>query len=501
VVAPMVSRRGFAGKRIARGAGALLIPNLIFAALGCILGSVIGGRPGLALASIGSLAAAWSALCIGRKLVPHSISFPILVSVYGAQIAAQLLLTLVDATTLTNHVYTLDLADYSGPLTVSHLSVLAGSIVGAGVLYAIGLKKRRLPVDLTQSPPMQAKVYLVIAFSLCMLQSSVPFLLPNNARWIFLVFTANLDVACFFVGWFAADLHRMAPWCLCALVANCAIGGLMGQRYALVLLGLYVVGRLTSPRERHRRRVIFTALAATGPVLMVFWLVGDVRVGRGRDRIELLSFSNISGFFGAASNSLARNESRGGDFVGDALARLYAWPNAAITILTPDVVPYRGVSEWVSECRSYMTIWGWSDDAVERAFAEGTGSVHSADYGYADTLATSVEFGVIGDGWSTAGPFGVVLVGGLVALFICATEYLAFHGLGFSYAAKLILLCILAKSCILSYAGSGPMVIRTALLNVFFWALVFKMADSLQGGQTERGRLRARRDAMLANQK
>ena len=486
--------------QVARGAGALLIPNLIFAALGCLLGPVIGGRPGLALASLGSLAAAWSALCIGRRLLPHSIGFPVLVSVYGAQIAVQLLLTLANATTLTNHVYSLDLADYTGPLTVAHLSVLAGSVLGAAVLYAMGLKKRRLPVDLAQPPPTRAKVYLVIGFSLCMLQSSVPFSLPNSARWIFLVFTANLDVTCFFVGWFVADLRGIAPWCLCTLMANCAIGGLMGQRYALVLLGLYVVGRLSSPRERHRRRVICTALAATGPVLMVFWLVGDVRVGRGRDNIELLSLSNISGFFGAAKNSLARNEAKGGDFIGDALGRLYAWPNAAITILTPEVIPYRGVSEWVSECRSYMTIWGWSDDAVERAFVEGTGGVHSADYGYSDTLATSVEFGVIGDGWSTAGPFGVALVGALVTLFICLIEYIAFHGLGFGYAARLILICILAKSCILSYAGSGTMVIRTALLNVFFWVLVFKLADSLRGSKTERVRLRATRDALLANQ-
>lgn len=459
---------------------ALLISFFILAVLVCVTGLLSGGALHLALTSVATLIATWIVFRAGSKILPTSICFRIVVCVYGSQSLAQLLLALTGATTCHVGGWGMNLADHSDILALGQLSLLAGTLLAAVAWGAIAGRRHSRSVDLTQRPSAQARFVLVIALLLNISQPILKLALPDSSGWVLSVFTENLEASAFFVGWFAGDLGALANRAvLVALALNCIAGGLLGTRYPIVLLGLYLVGRLVSPRERHRRPLIAVSIAAAVPVLFFFSIVGDVRVARGRGSLDLLEPSRWSDFAEAVSVSHSDYQAKGTNPIGNTLSRLYAWPNAASIILTPDTVPYRGFAQWTAECRSYLQIGTWSSEARQRFFESGIGTGHASDYGFMNVPGDTSEFGVLADGWSTAGPVGVLVLGAFVMLALCMSEYLVLSGMHLSDTAKLIFLCILIKGCIQCYVYPAPMVIRYVVLYTGFWAACLKVVDAL----------------------
>jgi hypothetical protein len=452
----------------------------IIAVLAFIAGLRVGGALGLALTSAATLVATWIVLCVGGTILPTSISFKTVVCVYGSQSVAQLLLALAGVTTTTSGGYGMNLADHSGTLALGHLSLLAGTLLTAVVWGVIVRRQHPRSIDLTQRPTAQTRFALIVALLLNISQPILRLAIPDSSGWVLGVLTGNLEATGFFVGWFAGDLGAVANGAvLVALVVNCVVGGLLGTRYPIVLLALYLVGRLVSPRERHRRRFICASLAAAVPIVFVFSIVGDVRVKRGRGSLDLLEASRLSEFGEAVLASRSSYQAKGTDPIGDTLSRLYAWPNAASTILTPDPIPYRGFAQWASKCLSYLQIWGWSSGARERFFEDAIGTGHASDYGFTNNVASTVEFGVLADGWSTAGPVGVLVLGALVMLALCMSEEFVLYTVRQSCTGQLVFVCILIKACINCYVYPAPWVIRYIVLNTFFWVVVLKIVNGL----------------------
>ena len=480
-------RRG--GHSVIRRDGVFLIGLFIIVVLVCAAGSLTGGAVGLALTSAATLVATWIVLRVGSTILPKSICFKVVVCVYGSQSLSQLLLALTGATRCLVGAWGVNLADYPGTLALGQLSLLAGTLFAAVVWGSIVRTKQSQSIDLTKRPPAQARFVLLVALLLFISQPILNLVLPESSRWVLSVLTEDLEATGFFVGWFAGDLGPVTNWTvLIALFVNCALGGLRGTRYPIVLLGLYLVGRIISPRERSRRMLICASLAAAVPIVYLFSIIGDVRGKRGYGPLELIEPSRWGDFVEAASVSESEYQAEGTDPIGNTLSRLYAWPNAASIILTPDPIPYRGFAQWASECRSYLNIGTWSHEQRQQFYENGHGTSHASDYGFFNALGSSVEFGVISDGWSTAGPVGVLVLGSLVMLVLCMSEYLVLYKIGLSYTGKLVFLCILMKACIQCYVYPAPVVIRYVVLYSCFWAVVLRTLDILSGYHQERVR-------------
>jgi hypothetical protein len=329
------------------------------------------------------------------------------------------------------------------------------------------------------------QVYMAMALILLAARSVLPYVLTGTARYLFIVVTANLEAVCFFIGWFAADMGILGTTCLAILLGNALVLGVLGSRYGFIMLGLYVVGRLASTRERKKTRLVVVAVLLAVPVLLLFNTVGELRKTQGRGSVDLLTSSAFTTLANSTLQVAKGNDSE--ESAQGALARLYAWPNAAAVSMTPDPVPYRGIMEWLSEWPSYARIWGGSEDAKADSFEHNVGTMHAGEYGYTETLGSSVEFGVVADGWSTAGSPGVILFAFIVAFCICGAERLV-RSSGRSAAGILLLICILFKVCIMCYVYPLLLVIRTLLLTMTIWMVIIKGADAFGNRHIRMGR-------------
>ena len=479
-----IVRKG--GRPLAGPDEARLVDLIVISVSVCVAGSLVGGAPGLALTSTATLLATWFVLRIGGRILPASFCFRILVYIYGSQILIQLLLALTGKTICPSGGWGMDLTDHSGTIALSEILLLAGTLLAA-VVWGWGVRgKHSQFVDLRQCPPSKARFAIVIALLLHISQPIIGMFLPDSLSWMLSVLMEDFEAAAFFVGWFAEDIGPVANRVvLAALLVNCAIGGLRGTRYPILLLALYLIGRLVSPRERHRRRIVYASLAAAVPMVFAFSMVGQVRVLTGhesqefrRESLRLLAPSRWGGFIQTAV-ALHEYQATDTSTTGSVLSRLYAWPNAASVILTPDPVPYRGFARWVSECGSYLQIGTWSSEAREQFAQEGHGTSHASDYGFLNIPGATSEFGVLADGWSTAGPVGVFTLGFLLTLVLCMSEHLVLYSIDLSYMSKLLFLCILIKACIQCYVYPAPMVIRYVVLYSCFWIVVLKIVDAL----------------------
>jgi hypothetical protein len=471
-----------ASHSVAGQRGALLCALLIIAVFVCAIGSLTAGAISLALTSAATLLVAWIVFQVGSALLPTSLCFRLLVCVYAGQSLAQLLLALFGQTRSPTGGWGMDLADHSGVLALGEWSLLAGTLLAATMWGLLTHRTRRPSLNLTQHSTTRTRFVLIAALFLHISRLLLALALPASLVWVSNLLTEDLEAVGFFVGWFAGDLGAAAnAVVLSALAMNCVVGALLGTRYPTVLLGLYVAGRLVSPHERHRRRLIFASLAALVPLFLLFSLVGDVRVRRGRNSLDLLGISQLSGFADEIAVSRSDYQARDTDPIANTLNRLYAWPNAASTVLTPDPIPYRGFAAWASDCRPYLQIGTWGADGRQRFFASGFGTQHASDYGFMNVIGSTSEFGVLADGWSTAGPVGVLVLGFLVVMALCMSEYVVLYSVGLSYTGKLVFLCILMKACLHCNGYPTPLVIRYILLYTVFWALILKILDALSG--------------------
>lgn len=486
--AKIVSRDGrpLAGQDEAR-----LVDLIVISVIVCVTGSLIGGAPGLALTSAATLLVTWFVLRVGGRVLPTSFCFRTLVYIYGSLTLVQLFLALTGETICPVGGWGMNLVDHSGTIALSQISLLAGTLLAAVVWGWVVRGKHPQSFDLRQCPPSKARFAIVIALLLHISQPIIGMLLPDSLNWVLSVLMEDLEAAAFFVGWFAEDIGPVANRVvLAALLVNCAMGGLRGTRYPILILALYLIGRLVSPRERHRRRIVYASLAAAVPMVFAFSMIGQVRVLTGHESqefkhesLELLAPSRWGEFIqtAVALHDYQASSTSSTSTTGSALSRLYAWPNAASVMLTPDPVPYRGFARWVSECGSYLQIGTWSSEGREQFAQEGHGTSHASDYGFLNIPGATSEFGVLADGWSTAGPVGVFVLGFLVMLALCMSEHLVLYRINLSYMGKLVFLCILIKACIQCNGYPAPMVIRYVVLYTCFWVVVLKIVDTLSG--------------------
>jgi hypothetical protein len=472
-----------------RQGSAVLYVLFIFAVLVCVTGALVGGTLGLVLTSVATLVVTYVVLRFGNMILPNSICLNTVVCVYGFQTLAQLLIALARATVCPQGGWGMDLADHPGTLALGQSSLLAGTLLAIVVMSPFVKRQRVQSVNLHLRPSAQTRFVIVVALLLHIAAPLAMFVIAGYWGWLIILLTEDLIASAFFVGWFASDLSPVVNGgVFLALIANCLLGGLRGTRYPIALLGLYLAGRLFSSRERHRRRLIIITLAAGIPILLFFSIIGDLRAKRGHEQVELIAPSRWGELAEGISVTNSNYKARGTDPIAQVIQRLYAWPNAASMILSPDPIPYRGFGQWAFGCLPYLQIGTWSEENKQRFFESGVGTVQAVKYGFEVTRTTSVEFGVPADGWSTAGPAGVLVFGFLVMLALCISERIVLFKLYMSYTSRIIFTCILIKGCIQCYIYPAPLVIRYVILYTCMWIVILKLGDILSGYKTRRQR-------------
>jgi hypothetical protein len=256
----------------------------------------------------------------------------------------------------------------------------------------------------------------VLAFAGVVMVAFWPATLSDAGRvgYVIRVLNYGLLYTSFLVGLYGRGLP-LVFWSACLAVSS-AISLTTGARFfAFVPLILFLAGRIVKTPPRRRAR----ALALSG-ALMVGAIAVSGLVGLGRDRVGRSGFEDVTvnrGVEMAKGWLDVLGEAANVELLAEGVGRMVTWANPAVSILTPEVIPYRGLDTLWPELKASMSVSELSgttrEDALDLGLYQGPANL----YGFYVNAATSVEFPLLADGWSRGGPWAA-LAFGLVAVSV-----------------------------------------------------------------------------------
>jgi len=155
-----------------------------------------------------------------------------------------------------------------------------------------------------------------------------------------------------------------------------------------------------------------------GAAFFLSGLIGQVRLETGRLSVSEIGQVGVGTFLAASKDRVKEGNDKTNEEAGQletAASRLVNWPNIAVPIMTPDVVPYRGLSELDHE---FMALFELTKFTGKTYWS----NIFAIEYGFYVGETSSVEFGIVADGASRAGWFGAVLYGFIAAAALVALE-------------------------------------------------------------------------------
>lgn len=257
---------------------------------------------------------------------------------------------------------------------------------------------------------------------------------------------------------------------LLVLLANLALGFLTGSRtWGFYPIFLYGLGMFIGAPKHLKWRLAALGVPAGAVMVLFLGLSGVVRDQIGRGGGEVVTAQRVNDALIEASASLS-GESVLQNIeapVFKALTRIVRWTNVAVPVMSPDVVPYRGLSGIKGELIAAASIGQFS----------GVGATMNDvanEYGFRVDEGTSVEFGILPDAWSRGGP---------VLAFFYAMAATGFLLLGerilrnFFRAGSAIMMLLLTYLLYIGFVGfiSYSLVsqIRICVLCVIFLTVIF----------------------------
>jgi hypothetical protein len=215
-------------------------------------------------------------------------------------------------------------------------------------------------------------------------------------------------------------------WWACVF-ANGTIALSIGARYfAFLPPVLFLGGRLLDPNRRRRGRLAVTSAILLVGLLVLSGIIGVARGRVGRPRVEDVTLDGLSEMASASAQAL---EGVGGDgAVGiEGVSRMVSWTNQAVTLLTPDTVPFRGLTSLWEELNQAASIAAITGQTREDLLAQGLYSAPANLYGFFVTNSNSVEFSLLADGWYRGGAWVVVLLATIIVLVAGGAELVALN--------------------------------------------------------------------------
>jgi hypothetical protein len=412
-----------------------MVSAMVLLGAGLLIPLVESGHTAIFVASTGCLA-----LCILldlgiSALAPHLLLPRLVAGGYALQC---FWLVLVGALRLRAYA-----VDSSAPeITTAPLqAVLPNVLVPVSALLAVGFI-RLLPVPLydkenvwsqNQSAPGGISFYLALAAIVH------PLYWPAVMGGLLdrLYFIRVLNGAFVFMPLLAGRYSRRLPmvrylW-LASMTLDLVIGAVAGSRFhSLLPPALFGVGYFLATPAQKKPRILLLLGAAALPAFVISGLIGIVRSEFGRGGIEVFNVDRIQAMLDSAATHLDGADERAQNDVGvQGIGRMVVWPNLNVAMMTPTPVPYRGLSSFPTELKATMYLGYIDGSTMQDTYDLGLGSTPARLYGYRVNTHTSVDFGILADGWSRGGIPIVLLFGfllttafGLMECFICRMRYL-----------------------------------------------------------------------------
>ena len=357
----------------------------------------------------------------------YTARFFLLYYLMQAGLTAMLLLV-DDQTLLWNYTYDLPLADAVPRLCGCFL--LEG-LAAFGVCWVLRGPLRRVSQPLPPLVPRLCQAGGPVDAYLGLLAVLLVLNLFANADGLFFYFVrATLDLT--FVGAFVAGVRfrqtRRAVqvlWgvALAGAAVRAVLGGGRTDFLPLLLYGWGFYLQLTSSRQR--AAVLGVALVLAPPFVVLNGFIGSYRLQYGRvDNLNELTTDRVSTALNAR-DVVAVGQRTPLQMV---LERLFNHPNAAVVLMTPDELPYRGWANLGEDLADNFDVTGLRGKAaiadVREAWQQQEFGLGAANlYGFYSGLKSGVEFSILADGYSRAGPWGVLLYGLLAVLVLVGGEY------------------------------------------------------------------------------
>jgi len=220
------------------------------------------------------------------------------------------------------------------------------------------------------------------------------------------------------------------------LLVNAVVGVAAGTRsQALIPVVLFTVGCVSALPARRRLALGTLALAGTIPLIQFAGAVGVVRDDLGRGGLELLKPDHVREVFRHLSAALTPGGNQDAQEVNvQGLSRMLAWANVVVPVMTPEVIPYRGLDGFFTDAVQTFRIARVSDLTADDLYDAGLHNAQARAYGFTVTSSTSVEFGLAPDAWSKGGAPLALLFAVVATFALMAAERAAHridrHGLG-----------------------------------------------------------------------
>jgi hypothetical protein len=295
-----------------------------------------------------------------------------------------------------------------------------------------------------------------------------------------------------FVGRYSRVLRKAAGAWLFAMAISFFLGIATGSRFdALVPPVLFMIGRISSSPPALRRKAITVTAAMLVVFLGISGLTGIVRseVGRGRDEHgNLLSMDRLNRAADAAGRVFTSSSGDDEDRVGStAVARMITWANFASTRFTPDPVAYKGWSDFGQQARLVLfDVALISGSTLQDRIDLGVGTAAAKAYGYIVTDKNSVDFGLLGDGWSRAGILGVLILGFALACFMSVLErFLPLIG-KLAPAAPLFIIMVWITNALAVLVLPFLSLVRAVVLPTVYFGCIVMAVEGLRSAFRQR---------------
>jgi hypothetical protein len=376
---------------------------------------------------------------------------------YGVQALIILVLSILEPNAYTTNIeHFFRLREHANVTLVALVLMQAGPVIALWLLKPLYHTYAKFDLALRERVSLSSDRFAYfLGFA-----AFIRFLYPLQAQGILggmgffaRVLQAMLMMAPLFVPMLSSRYRKLKLVWIGVIVFTGAYGILTGGRFvALFPVVLYGIGMvLAMPPGFKKRALKFAAVVAVIPFLLFINFLGDLRDQLGRVGYDEVNASRVQTFSSAATDIDGTR-----DTDDTALHRLINWPNLVVPAFTPEKVDYRGLDNLQNEAARFVDIGFISGTTREELFAKGLATAPATRYGFRVTTSTSVEFGVLADGWSRAGPWGALLYSVLLTLVLGLVEIAVVNSRMSSRDLALILTIPLMGAALLT-ARSDPL--------------------------------------------
>ncbi len=458
----------------------------IFLGLCCAIGALVSGsgRVAMMLLSVGSLGVCSLIFLAMVRLAPEFLLARLIAASYALQCFWLIFVAAFNIGVSDETVLVPDLYQYPYRAVLPNLLVPLAALAAVGVWRMLPLRRagRRDFWQLTKTAPAGLDFYLVLA-ALVML-TYWPASQEDVGGWGYAV--RILERSFGFMPLLMGRYFRQFPWTnrffLLVLAINAVIGMTIGGRsVALLPVGLYFIGRILGHEQRKRWRPLAYGALLALPIFALSGAIGAVRGELGRGDFSIFSVERMVDTVNAVWDQMSA-ESDTGDQATllNGPGRMVVWPNLSAAILTPENVPYRGFGSFFDETAITFKVSAVSGLSRQDMYDADLSSYPATLYGYMVNTETSVEWGLLADGWSRGGPWATLLFGFILSMVFITVEYVLLTRKSQSLSTLLVYGVLVISAVVYPATSTLLYVIRQTALDCGLIFLVTTVIALLQ---------------------